>query len=38
MMRHQPDDPHLPKFLRQIEIILNWRAAIPAQDRFWKKD
>jgi hypothetical protein len=38
MMRHRPDDPNLPKFLKQVEAILAWRAAVPPEDRFWRKD
>jgi hypothetical protein len=37
MMRHDPDDPNLPNFLRQVECILAWRAAVPVEDRFWKQ-
>jgi len=37
MIEHRPDDPNLPKFLRQVEAILAWRATVPPQDRFWKE-
>jgi hypothetical protein len=37
MMRHDPDDPNLPNFLRQVERILAWRATVPVEDRFWKE-
>jgi len=37
MIEYRPDDPNLPNFLRQVESILAWRAAVPAEDRFWKK-
>jgi len=37
MILHRPDDPNLPNFLRQVETILAWRAAVPAEDRFWKE-
>ena len=37
MIRHDPDDPNLPNFLRQVESILAWRATVPAEDRFWKE-
>ena len=38
MIRHRPDDPNLPNFLKQVEAILAWRAAVPPDDRFWKAD
>jgi hypothetical protein len=38
MMRLEPDDPNLPNFLRQVEVILSWRATVPAEERFWKAD
>jgi hypothetical protein len=38
MLQHQPDDPNLPNFLKQVEAILTWRAGISPQDRFWKAD
>jgi len=38
MLRHDPDDPNLPNFLKQVEIILAWRAAILPEKRFWKSD
>ena len=38
MMRHDPDDPNLPGFLKHVEAILAWCAALPPQDRFWKAD
>lgn len=37
MMQLDPDDPNLPNFLRQVELILAWRATVPAEDRFWKE-
>jgi len=37
MMRHDPNDPNLPNFIRQVELILTWRAAVPVEDRFWKE-
>jgi hypothetical protein len=36
MMRAFPDDKELPKFLRQVELILFWRAGVPEGQRFWK--
>lgn len=36
MMAAEPDDPNLPNFLKQVEIILAWRATIAEEDRFWK--
>jgi hypothetical protein len=36
MIQHRPDDPNLPNFLKQVEAILAWRAAVPPEDRFWK--
>jgi hypothetical protein len=38
MMQERPGDPNLPNFLKQAEAILAWRAGIPVEDRFWKKD
>jgi hypothetical protein len=38
MLRHKPDDPNLPNFLKQVELILAWRATIPPEKRFWKSD
>jgi hypothetical protein len=38
MIRHQPDDPNLPNFLKQVEAVLAWRAAVPPEDRFWKAE
>lgn len=37
MIEHRPDDANLPNFLKQVEAILAWRAAVPAEDRFWKE-
>ena len=37
MMERRPDDPNLRNFLTQVERILGWRAAVPAEDRFWKE-
>ena len=31
-----PDHPDFPNFLKQIEIVLAWRAAIPPEQRFWR--
>ena len=38
MIKHRPDDPNLPNFLKQVEAILAWRAAVPPEDRFWKAE
>ena len=38
MIEARPDDANWPLMLAQIEKILAWRAAIPAEDRFWKSD
>jgi hypothetical protein len=38
MIRHAPDDPNLPNFLKQVEMILAWRATIAPEDRFWKSE
>jgi hypothetical protein len=38
MIGHRPDDPNLPRFLAQVEIVLACRATIPAHDRFWRAD
>ena len=38
MIRHRPDDPNLPNFLRQVELVLAWRDTIPVEARFWKPD
>jgi hypothetical protein len=38
MRRQRPDDPNLPNFLKQVETILTWRAAVATADRFWKSD
>lgn len=38
MIEAEPDNPNWPAYLAQVETILAWRAAIPAQDRFWKPD
>jgi len=38
MIRHEPDDPNLPNFLKQVEAILAWRAGVAPEDRFWKAD
>jgi hypothetical protein len=37
-MKGRPNDPNLPRFLRQVEIILAWRATIEPERRFWKAD
>ena len=36
LMRMHPDDPNAANFLKQVETILAWRAAIPPEDHFWK--
>jgi hypothetical protein len=38
MIEGRPDDPDLPNYLKQVEIVLAWRAAIAPKDRFWKPD
>lgn len=38
MIEHRPDDRNLPNVLKQVEIVLAWRAAIPPEERFWKAD
>ncbi len=38
MTRNRPDDPNLPHFLKQVELILAWRARVPPEDQFWKAD
>jgi hypothetical protein len=38
MIEHRPDDPNLPNFLKQVEAVLAWRAAVPPENRFWKAD
>jgi hypothetical protein len=38
MIRDAPDDPNLPNFLKQVEMILAWRATIAPEDRFWKSE
>jgi hypothetical protein len=38
MIAARPDDPHLPKFLRCVEVGLAWRATIPPEDRFWREN
>lgn len=38
MIRQDGDDPNLPNFLKQVALILAWRAAIPPEDRFWRTD
>ena len=38
MMAESPDDPHFPKFLRCVEAGLAWRATIPPENRFWRKE
>jgi hypothetical protein len=38
MIRHSPDDPNLPNFLKQVEMIVAWRATVAPEDRFWKAD
>ena len=35
-IQEEPDDPNLPRFLHQVEVILAWRATVPLEDRFWK--
>jgi hypothetical protein len=38
MIQHSPDDANLPNFLKQVEMILAWRATIAPEDRFWKAE
>lgn len=38
LIAERPDDPFLPQFLAQTEAVLAWRAALPAEQRFWKAD
>lgn len=38
LMQQMPDDRNLPVLLKQVEIILAWRATIAPDDRFWKAD
>ncbi|MCP3385960.1 hypothetical protein NLM31_36790 [Bradyrhizobium sp. CCGUVB4N] len=38
MMNERPDDRNLPLFLRQVERVLAYRAAISPEERFWKVD
>jgi hypothetical protein len=38
MLQHRPDDPNLPNFLKQVEAVLAWRAAVPPEARFWKAE
>ena len=38
MIQERPADRNLPNFLRQVEAVLAWRAAVPVPDRFWKPD
>jgi hypothetical protein len=38
MMWHRPDDLNLSKFLRQVDAVLVWRAAVSSEDRFWRAD
>jgi hypothetical protein len=38
MIKHLPDDPNLPTFLKQVETILAWRSTVSPEDRFWKAD
>jgi hypothetical protein len=37
-IRESPGDPNLPNFLKQVELILGWRATIAPEDRFWRAD
>jgi len=37
-MQLRPDDPNLPRFLAQVEVVLAWRATIPPEKRFWRPD
>jgi len=36
LITEKPDDPNLPNFLKQAEVILAWRATVAPEDRFWK--
>ena len=38
MIQERPADRNLPNFLKQVEAVLAWRAAVPGPDRFWKPD
>ena len=38
MIADDPDDLYLRDLMICIEGVLAWRANIPEQDRFWKKD
>ena len=38
MIAEDPDDLYLRDLMTCIEDVLAWRATIPEQDRFWKKD
>jgi hypothetical protein len=38
MMKMWTDDAQLPKFLRQVELILFWRSGVPVEQRLWRSD
>jgi hypothetical protein len=38
MIEERPGDAFLADYLLQVEKILAWRAAIPAEQRFWRAD
>ena len=38
MLQRRPQGLNLPNFLKQVEAVLSWRAALPIADRFWKPD
>jgi len=38
LLRDRPDDPNLPRFLKQTDAVLAWRATVPPEMRFWKAD
>ena len=38
IMAAHPDDPDLPSALQCVEAVLEWRATIPPEDRFWRQD
>lgn len=38
LIAERPDDPFLPQFLAQTEVVLAWRAALPPEQCFWKAD
>ncbi len=38
MMEDTPDDRNLPRYAAAVQIVLDWRAGIPLEDRFWLPD